>query len=701
MNRKLRRAEQKKSGVRVQSPLVQQTFDQALKLHQSGDFASAEGFYRKVLQLDPSNYNALHLYGLLASQTGRSEIAVDYIKSAIEKKSDVAFFHANLVLPLKALRRFDEAVAAGLEAIRLNPSFAAAHNNLGIVYHMQERYDDALKSYNTALLHQPDHAQSYCNIGELFQLKAQYADAEAAFLKAISLDPNLAIAHNNLGATLLFLGRTVDAAACFENAVTINPNFAEAHSSLAGCLKVLSLVERAEESSRRAIALNPTYAPAYGNLGGVLSLRGRAEEAIDCHRKAVELDPSDSEARSNLLLTLHYSSLRSSADIYEEAGRFSENLVEQKVIKAKGSKTSPDRPIRVGYVSGDFRNHPVGFFFSGVIAEKNPGLISTYCYSNSANVDEVTDHIKSSVEGWRPIYHLKDEEAQRVIESDEIDILVDLSGHTGFNRLPLFSRRPAPIQLSWLGYHGTTGLLNMDYLMADRFVAPEGDQRYFSEKVWRFPVSYFCFTPPTYDISVDPAPAGRRITFGCFNNLAKVSDSTIAMWCRLLDRLPDSDLFMKTVGLGEPSLKQDVLSRFATFGIGAGRLILEGPMPSRSEGMAQYNRVDIALDPFPYGGATTTAEALWMGVPVITMHGERWSGRMSESILNAAGLPDLVAEDEADYIERAVALASDRSALAALKSNLRKQVLASTLCDTRAFARSLEKAYMDIFAAES
>ena len=399
-------------------------------------------------------------------------------------------------------------------------------------------------------------------------------------------------------------------------------------------------------------------------------------------------------------MTLHYSARYSSADILEEARQFAGHFEKIRPVWPIGKNTDQSRPLRVGYVSADLRNHPVGYFLAGVLPCHDPKSVQVFCYSNSRDGDAMTQRLKVAEHVWRNISALSDNEAADLIRQDGIDILVDLSGHTGKNRLSLFMLKPAPIQVSWIGYFGTTGLRSIDYILADRFVAPQGEEVYFTEKVWRLPSCYLCYEPHQLDVPIGPPPMliNGYTTFGCFNKRAKIGPETVAIWAKILQRVTRSKLFLKTRSMADLGVQRELSRQFAQQGVDDKRLIFEGHS-ELAEAMSAYSRVDVALDPFPFGGCATTAETLWMWVPLITLRGQRWSGRMSESILSSMGLESWVATDEDAYVALASQLGNKPQHLAWLRANLRHQLDTSPLCDGRRFTGDLEGAYRSMWRA--
>lgn len=412
------------------------------------------------------------------------------------------------------------------------------------------------------------------------------------------------------------------------------------------------------------------------------------------------LAPEDVEAISNYLMSAQYAALYTPLEVYamhvEFAARFEAPL--RGICPEPMKPWDPLRQIRVGFVSGDLHNHPVGFFLEGVLANLERQRIAITLYPTYLKEDDLARRLQRQGHAWQPLLGLNDEQAAQRIRADGIDILIDLSGHTAHNRLRLFARKPAPIQVTWLGYFATTGLQNMDYILGDRYVIPEQEKGYYSETPWILPDSYLCFTPPHEDILVGPAPAQRNgyITFGCCNNLTKMGAPVVAAWSRILNAVPNARLLLKTKQLNDLALQQATRERFAAHGIDSERLILEGAAP-RAELLASYKRIDIALDPFPYPGGTTTLEALWMGVPVLNLKGDRFLSHVGESILQTTGLGEWIADDEDDYVAKAVANAGNLEYLGALRQELRQRLIDSPLCDAPRFARNLENAFREMW----
>ncbi len=617
-------------------------------------------------------------------------------RSLLERYPDSGFIWK--VLGTALLMQGKEALPALSKATELLPNDAQAHNNLGNALRDIGQIDGAVVSYNRALEINPDYAEAHGNLGIVLKETGQLDKAVASYRQALEINPNFAVMHDNLGSALKDLGQFDGAINSHRRALEINPDFAEAHNNLGIVLKETGQLDEAIASYHSALEIKPDFAVAYNNLGIALQDIGQIDDAMASYRRALDIQPSFAEARNNLIFVYTHLSGQSPAIVLDEARRFGD-LAMQEARPYLCWRNAPDssRCLRVGLVSGDLREHPVGYFVAGALralTTSAAGQLEFFAYSNHMRIDKLSERIKSFCRDWHLVTHLSDAKLAQRIHDDGIDILVDLSGHTAHNRLALFAWKPAPVQATWLGYLGTTGLAAMDYLIADPWTLPETEEAYFSEKIQRLPESYLCFLPPDVDVQVSalPAMANGYITFGSFNNLTKINSTVIAVWAQILASVPNSRLFLKTNQLKEASVRQSVSERFAAHGIDIRRLMLEGAVQHRAEHLASYNRIDIALDPFPYPGITTSVESLWMGAPVLTLAGEHFLSRQGVGLLMNAGLPEWIATDADDYVVRAISHASDMQGLAALRNRLRQQVLASPIFDALRFASHFEAA---------
>jgi predicted O-linked N-acetylglucosamine transferase (SPINDLY family) len=433
------------------------------------------------------------------------------------------------------------------------------------------------------------------------------------------------------------------------------------------------------------------------NMSACFTGQGKIAEAYDCLQRVISAEPQNLKAYSGLLLTQYYDMSIQLNEIFAAARRFADRFEDplRGEWPETGSTWHAGRPIRVGVVSADLRNHSVGFFLEGVLRKLDRKSLVLVAYVSQEADDALSERIKPFFEEWLNVRNLSDAQLADRISGDNIDLLLDLSGHTLDNRLLTFARKPAPVQVTWLGYPGTTGLESMDFIIADAVTIPPNEERFYTEKVWRLPETYICFTPPDLNLPVANLPSLERpcFTFGCFNNPAKINDSVVACWAEILNAVPGSELLLKNRNFEHEAERELFRQRFILHGIDSARLCFEGYL-DQEDHYAAYHRIDMALDPFPYNGVTTTCEALWMGVPSLTLRMERGMfGHNGEMIMKSVGLEDWVAGSIDDYRGRAVAFASNPAWLASLRITLRQALLSSPLCATERFARNLEDAF--------
>jgi protein O-GlcNAc transferase len=589
--------------------------------------------------------------------------------------------------------RFDEAQALARDVVAAEPDNSSALSLLGLTANHKQKFAEAVAWQRRAVAAAPGSAEALFNLGNALWDAGEADEAEACYRQALELDPNHAAVHNNLGNMLRERGRSGDAIECYRRAIAINPQHYRAYLNLGVALEAQSEFDQAAAAYRRALAIKPDYSRPYNNLGGMLKAQGRAGEAAAYYARAVELAPDDRAVHSNLLYCLQYDPAMTPGALLVAHQAYDEALGPARPA-IHANPRDPDKPLNIGYLSADLRRHPVGFFMSPVVTMHDRANFRVYCYFGHRREDAVTLYLRGKADVWRRTVGIDDDELAEAIRADGIDILVDLGGHTSENRLPVFARRPAPVQATWAGYVGTTGVSAIDYLITDRQHSPPGSERHAVEQLVRLPDGYICWAIPGYVPDVGPLPATQpgAVTFGCFNNLAKLNPPVIALWGRLLRELPASRLLLKTRELANPGACARIRELFAVEGVADEALLFEGHS-EHAELLARYNAVDIALDPFPYSGGLTTIEALWMGVPVVTMPGERFASRHSFSHLTVAGLGELVADGPEGYLRIATELARDLSRLAGLRAGLRERMRGSPLLQGERFTRGLENAY--------
>jgi protein O-GlcNAc transferase len=680
---------------------IDQAFQLALQHHQAGQLPQAENLYRQILTQHPKHAGALHYLGILAGQTGRYDIATDLIGQSISLRPSAEAF-SNLASALRAAGRLDEAAAAARQAISLNPNDPHAHNNLGTLLDDIGQPTQAIAAYRQAIFLNPNFAPAHSNLGASLRDAGQLEEAITSLRQAILLDPNNAQAHYNLGNALTDKRELERAIAAYRRAIALKPNYLKAASNLSHALTETGQLDEAITSARQAIALNPTLPEPHNHLGNALKAAGNLDDAIAAYRQAISLTPSPPQAFSNLLLTMHYHPGFDAQTIFQEHDRWSQEHAHplKQFLHPHSNNRNPDRRLKIGYVSPDFNNHPVGRFLLPLLAHHDKSQFEVFAYSQTSAPDPTTQRLRSHIDHWRNIVTLTDAQAADQIRTDQIDILIDLAGHTAGNRLLVFARKPAPIQVTWLGYPNTTGLETIDYRLTDPSADPPGTtDTLIREKLIRLPDTAWCFTAPEENLPPDEkkSPGEKSITFACFNNLSKITTPMLELWARILHSTPNSTLLIKAKALASPSVEQRVQQIMQSAGIAKDRLHLQPWRKSHEQHLASYQTVDIILDTFPYHGTTTTAEALWMGLPVITLAGTTHVSRVGVSMLTNIGLPELIAHSENQYIQIAVELAHDLPRLNRLRSTLRQRMQQSPLMDAPRFARNIESAYRQMW----
>jgi protein O-GlcNAc transferase len=561
------------------------------------------------------------------------------------------------------------------------------------------KIEDAIRLLREVVAAEPMAVEAHHQLGNALKSLGRFAEALGPLQEAVRLAPRDAAVQLNLGVANFELHRSEPAIACFRRALELEPGRPEAHNILGNALFTQGRLSEAQHCFEEALRLRANYAPAHDNLGRLFRAQGRLPEAVASFRAALAQQARPA-THSNLLLALNYLSGISPDEVFAEHRCWAEMYAEPLRPPAENRRPAAlaKRRLRVGYVSPDFSHHAVAYFFEPAFVTHDRASFEVFCYSNVLIPDEVTARLRAAAEHWRDIAALDDERAAETIRRDELDILIDLAGHTARNRLLVFARKPAPIQMTWLGYPNTTGLSAIDYRVTDHLADPPGpaDARH-SEKLLRLPGPFSCYLPPRDAPDVAPPPSAAAtagVTFGCFNNFAKVTPDAIAVWARLLAAVRGSRIFLKSRGLDDADTAARVRAQFSSAGVAPERVELDGRELSVAAHLALYARVDVALDTFPYNGATTTCEALWMGVPVVTLAGETHAARVGVSLLTHLGVTEWIATTPDEYVTIARTLAGDAPRLAALRTQLRERFRGSALCDAVGFTRSLEKAYV-------
>lgn len=668
------------------------TLEQAIAQHQAGRLQEAEQIYRAILQAQPAHPDANHNLGVLAAQSGQYAASLPYLKEALA----IDPLHEQY-----ALSYAEALLANGQAGEALSILRAAIQRGLDT-----PATQALLQRAEAATRNETGSAEAHFNLGVALKARGQLVDALVRYRRALEIKPDFLEAHYNLGNALRDVGQLDNAVASYRRALEIKPDYIEAHNNLGNALSSLGQFDDAAASFRRVLELDPDFVLAHSNLGNVLRDLGQLDSAASSYRRALEIKPDFEQVHSNLLLLYSYNALIDPLQYLAQANTWELACVpaqDRQAARHRVFKRSalPGRRLRVGYVSGDFRRHAVSYFMEQLFDRHDRARIELFAYSTGGQRDAVTQRLEALAEHWIPVAGIADAEVRARIEADGIDVLIDLSGHTGNNRLGVFARRAAPVQVHYLGYFASTGLTEMDYFIGDEVLTPAWTDSHFRETVWRLPR-----LRASYDATADaPVPAWRpsqdgTVWLGSFNNLGKLTPATVAIWAKALQALPEGKLLLKTSELGDTRNRQRVLDDFAGHGISPDRIELQDRSATLDwpAHMASYDRLDIALDPVgAHGGYTTTCDALWMGAPVITMAGNRMASRMATSILNAIGRPEWIAHSEAEYVDKVVALALDVGQRQALRTDQRRRIANSPLCDAHGLARTLEDAYSEMF----
>ena len=652
------------SSPEQQTLTTQQAIDLAVQHHNAGRLPEAESICQQILKSDPNQPVALHLLGVIAHQVGKHDIAVDLITMALAIKPDFADAYSNLGNALQGLGKLDEAVASFHKALAIKPDFAMAHNNLGAVLKELGKLDEAVASYH----------------------------------KALDIKPDFAEAHSNLGLALQELGKLDEAMASYHKALAIKPDYAEVHYNLGNSFKELGKLDEAVASYHKALVIKPDYAEAHNNLGNAFKDLGKLDEAVTSYHKALAIKPDYVEVHSNLIFTMLYFPSTTGGTILKEALRWDQQHGNRGEVAKHDNKLDPERLLRIGYVSGDFRQHAVSYLLEPLLAGHDHEEVELFCYAEVLRPDLVTERFKGHADHWRSTIGLSDEKLADIIRADMIDIVVDCTGHTANSRLRALTRKPAPVQVSHFSMYGSTsGVKAMDYVLSDCVLTPPGFEDQFSEEVVILPHGAFAFRPdPDWPEVETPPPTGGGPLFACVGDPVRIGPATTALWARLLEMVPGSRILFKHGAYGDPKTREAWHGKFKELG---NHLIFEGVDGGWARNMDVYGRVDVVLDTLPMSGGSSCIIPLWMGVPVITMAGPYYGHRYGSAMVTLADMADFSAEDPEDYLRIASDLANDPERRTSLRHTMRDTIKASHILDARGCAADIEAAYRKMWRA--
>ncbi len=660
----------------------------------------AEQNLHHALSIQPNNPNTYHNLGILMQYQGHLKEAEKFYQQAIELQPDFTGALEDLATLLIQTQRNEDAEPYLLRTIQAQPSNANALVKLGKIYFLNQEYVKAGQCYSKALSHNPDNVEAHIDLAAVKEKTGELNTALKHYRRALTLAPDNMRAHNNLAIILCLMGAHEDAVNSANTALRLEPSSPEAYNNLANALYKQGQLEAAATALKQALHYRPDDAETHSNLARVLLLQGKTKKSFACHRRTIELQPDLSSAHSALVYAMNYDLNLSREEIFSAHSQWAENFEHaNKQVTTYANTAEPKRRLRIGYVSPDFRGHSVAFFLVPILANHNRDEFEIFCYSDTFNSDQTTRRMQELSNHWRQCCGLSDTEVSQMIINDQVDILIDLAGHTANNRLTMFAGQPAPVQASYLGYPNTTGLRSIQYLITDHHCdpAPEMDA-YYSEELCRMPNAFFCYQPPENCPTVSPAAVLKNgyVTFASYNNLAKIGEEVVKLWCDVLKAVPGSRLLFQCLSLNDPPTRTRYERLFVTHGIDTDRIDFAAAKDFDTY-LSGHADVDIVLDTFPWNGHTVSCHALWMGVPVITLAGNRHASRMGVSILTNLDLNHCIANSEPEFITAAASLGQDTQQLARLRQELRLRMQASKLCNGNEFTQNLEQRYRSMW----
>ncbi len=636
-------------------------------------------------QKDPTQEEVNFILELVNSN--KIEAAKKQLKKQMTTHPESSVLYNIFGAALAIQNKLEDAILNYKKALKINSNYAQAYNNLGIAFQKLNKVSEAIENYKKAINLKNDFAEAYNNLGNAINALKKTEDSIYFFEKAIKIKPDYPEVYNNLGTTYLDLGNKKLALDNFKKALKINPNYAEVYNKLGMLFEEISQFENSLSSYKKAIKLKPNYEKPYNNLGNLLSNLGKYEEAEIRFHQAIKLKPDYTKAYSNLLLNLNYK-INFDPNFYLSVAKdISKNCRISKKINFEYKYDKNPNKLKIGFVSSDFGNHPGGYFTLSTLKKLTKKNFDLICYAPSERSDTISKDFKPLFSKWVSIENKSDDEVVEQISKDQIHILLDLQGHSGKNRLSIFFYKPAPIQVSWLS-QGTLGIKEIDYLIGSPHITPKNEEKHFLEKIWRLPEITQCFTAPNFDVTINSLPASTNnfITFGSMNKITKVNDNVISLWSKVLLSVHHSKLLLRNKDLDNKQVRETICQKFNKQGVEKDRLIFYGETKTRKEILETYNKIDIALDPFPFQGNTSSCESIWMGVPVLTLKGDRFLSHFGESINFNINMNEWIAKDEREYISKAVKFSSDIKGLVEIRKNLRKTALSSPVFDSQRFS---------------
>lgn len=680
---------------------VKEAYSHAVKYFEQGRYTDAEQVCKAILQVFPKHIDALNILGVTAQQLDRHDLAIEYFKQAICTAKPTEVLSYNLAISYFQLQYYHKAEATFRSLLEMAPHSVIYLLELSVTLEKIGALDEAIANLHRAVAINPDNPELYFALGNILQKKGDFDQALNNYQKAVSIRPDYLQALVNLGNAHSENGDRKQSIKYLHKALQLQPQNPDILCNLGAVFTEQGKLDDAVTYFRKAIAIKPDNPEALNNLGDALTKLGKVHEAEICLKKAISYNKNFAEAYSNLFLNAHYIPEQSVENLYLLHQSYVESYSHrQKTLQFDYENIpNPDRPLRIGLISPDLGLHPIGYFIAGLLKHRPQKILEITCYSD-CRPDRLTERLQSHSDHWVDCRSLDHAELAQRINTDKIDILFDLAGHTAKNRLPVFVNKPAPIQITWAGYVGTTGLATMDWLLADSHYVSKAEEKFYTERIIRLPDSWVCYTPPDYALPTADRSYqtdNRQVVLANFGNPSKINTKMLNVWGQILQKLPQANLQLIYGGMDTPSNVQYIREHFAQFGVASERVLIEGKIP-HIELMNRYNSVDLALDTLPYSGGLTTLEALWMGVPVVTTRGATFAGRHSTSILRSTGLQELVTDDLDAYIQLVANLVANPQKLAQIRDKVNSQFRKSPLVDCKKFATDFAVELQKIWA---
>ena len=638
-----------------------------------------------------------NILGAVLVEQNKPQEAIENYNKSIKINPNYAQAYNNLGVCLHSLGKIEEAIQSYQKAIKIRPRHTETYNNLGAIFKEKGEREKSITYFQKAIEFQPKHADAYNNLGTIFKEKGEREKSITYFQKAIEFQPKHADAYNNLGAAFKELKDYKKSIYYYKKAIQIKPS-STMYSNLGNAFKGLGEYNKAINYQEKAIQINPKYADAYYNLATIFEEISEFKKAIKYYLKVIDIQPDHPYAYNNLLFNTCWS--YENENYLKLTKKNYESIPKQNKKKLIGLKNSSEKILNVGFVSGDLNKNAVGYFLLDTLKYLRDKNLKLFAYSNNIIEDDFSKLIKKNFDNWILVSHKTDIELINLIRKDNIDILFDLSGHSRNNRLPVFKNRCAPVQAAWIGWSATTGISEIDYIIGDIYATPLSDQNKFSEKIYQLKNIWQSLSISNSDFKVPFVKNNNKenVVLGCLANSMKLNDYLIKIWSRILNQIPNSKLILRNKNFAISKVRKKFIEKFENNKINKNQLIIEGQsFKSKSEYLEYYNKIDIVLDTFPVSGVTTSFDASYMGVPILTkIHNKSFWFRSGESINKNLNMDDWIAKDENDYIQKAIKFSANKNYLINLKIELRNLALKSSLFDSKNYSNHFYEMLLNI-----